>query len=49
LQTVVGELLAVYPLTQEGSGPIPVENLKAIEAALERYRSLSGGGRGARR
>jgi hypothetical protein len=47
LTRVYARLLAVYGLTQQGNGPIPAQNQKAINDALEQYRTAAGakGGR----
>jgi hypothetical protein len=41
LTRVYEGLQSVYGLTQQGGGPIPTQNLKAINEALERYRAIA--------
>jgi hypothetical protein len=40
LTTLSGQLLRLFALTQDGSGPAPVQTAKAAEEALSRYQAL---------
>jgi hypothetical protein len=42
-RSVYQDVLAVYPLTQEGSGPIAAGSLDAVNRVLEAYRTFTGG------
>ena len=46
LTRVYEGLRSVYGLTQQGGGPIPAQNQKAIDEALERYRAVAGAAAG---
>ena len=41
IASISGELLSVYRLTQQGTGPIPPQAQRAVEDALARYRALT--------
>jgi hypothetical protein len=41
LDAVVTQLLAIYPLTQDGSGPPPLQTRAAVRDALKAYESAT--------